>query len=54
MASGATSPWGRAAGSTYQHDARALADGSGLSLFDDASPPCPESFASGKVLDLDM
>jgi Arylsulfotransferase (ASST) len=38
----------------YQHDARALADGSGLSLFDDASQPCPETFASGKVLDLDM
>jgi Arylsulfotransferase (ASST) len=38
----------------YQHDARALVDGSGLSLFDDASAPCPETFASGKVLDLDM
>ena len=38
----------------YQHDARALADGSGLSLFDDASAPCPEQWASGKVLDLDM
>ena len=38
----------------YQHDARALADSSGLSLFDDATPPCPESFASGKVLDLDI
>jgi Arylsulfotransferase (ASST) len=38
----------------FQHDARALADGSGLSLFDDASPPCPETFASGKVLGLDM
>jgi hypothetical protein len=38
----------------FQHDARALADGSGLSLFDDASAPCPETFASGKVLDLDM
>ncbi len=37
----------------YQHDARALADGSGLSLFDDASAPCPEQWASGKVLDLD-
>ena len=37
----------------YQHDARALADGSGLSLFDDASPPCPEQWASGKVLELD-
>ena len=38
----------------FQHDARALADGSGLSLFDDASAPCPEKLASGKVLDLDM
>jgi hypothetical protein len=38
----------------YQHDARALADGSGLSLFDDATAPCPEPWASGKVLDLDM
>lgn len=38
----------------YQHDARALADGSGLSLFDDATAPCPEQWASGKVLDLDM
>jgi Arylsulfotransferase (ASST) len=38
----------------FQHDARALADGSGLSLFDDASQPCPETFASGKVLDLDL
>ncbi|HTW10265.1 MAG TPA: arylsulfotransferase family protein [Acidimicrobiales bacterium] len=38
----------------FQHDARALADGSGLSLFDDASAPCPETMASGKVLELDM
>jgi hypothetical protein len=38
----------------FQHDARALPDGSGLSLFDDASAPCPEKVASGKVLDLDM
>jgi Arylsulfotransferase (ASST) len=38
----------------YQHDARALVDSSGLSLFDDASQPCPEKFASGKVLDLDL
>ena len=38
----------------FQHDARALADGSGLSLFDDATQPCPETFASGKVLDLDL
>jgi Arylsulfotransferase (ASST) len=38
----------------FQHDARALADGSGLSLFDDATPPCPEKVASGKVIDLDV
>lgn len=38
----------------YQHDARALADGSGVSLFDDASWPAPEAFASGKVLTLDQ
>ena len=38
----------------FQHDARSLADGSGLSLFDDASVPTQETFASGKVLDLDM
>jgi hypothetical protein len=37
----------------FQHDARALADGSGLSLFDDASQPSPEKVASGKVLTLD-
>ncbi|MGH9304792.1 MAG: arylsulfotransferase family protein, partial [Acidimicrobiales bacterium] len=37
----------------FQHDARALADGSGLSLFDDASQPCPEQYASGKVIALD-
>jgi hypothetical protein len=37
----------------FQHDARALADGSGVSLFDDASHPCPEGWASGKVLALD-
>jgi hypothetical protein len=37
----------------FQHDARPLADGSGLSLFDDASQPCPEKLASGKVLALD-
>lgn len=38
----------------FQHDARALADGSGLSLFDDASRPSPEKAASGKVIALDM
>ena len=38
----------------FQHDARALADGSGISLFDDASHPAPEAFASGKVLTLDQ
>lgn len=38
----------------YQHDARSLADGSGISLFDDASQPSPEKFASGKVLTLDQ
>jgi hypothetical protein len=38
----------------FQHDARALADGSGLTLFDDATPPSSETFASGKVLDLDV
>jgi hypothetical protein len=38
----------------FQHDARALADGSGISLFDDASRPCPEPFSSGKVLMLDQ
>lgn len=38
----------------YQHDARALPDGSGVSVFDDASYPAPESYAAGKVLGLDM
>ncbi|MGH2843084.1 MAG: arylsulfotransferase family protein [Solirubrobacteraceae bacterium] len=38
----------------FQHDARALSDGSGMSLFDDASQPAPEAFASGKVLTLDQ
>jgi hypothetical protein len=38
----------------FQHDARALADGTGLSIFDDASQPCPEDVASGKVLILDQ
>jgi Arylsulfotransferase (ASST) len=36
----------------FQHDARPLADGSGISVFDDASQPCPEKTASGKVLTL--
>lgn len=53
---GRQSDFSMGAGSSfyYQHDARALADGSGLSLFDDASAPCPEQWASGKVLELDM
>ncbi|MGH2889228.1 MAG: arylsulfotransferase family protein [Solirubrobacteraceae bacterium] len=38
----------------FQHDARALPDGSGVSLFDDASHPAPETFASGKVFALDQ
>lgn len=42
------------AGFYFQHDARALPDGSGVSLFDDASHPSPETFASGKVLALDQ
>ena len=37
----------------FQHDARPLADGSGLSLFDDASDPAFERVASGKVINLD-
>lgn len=37
----------------FQHDARPLADGSGLSLFDDASRPSPEKVGSAKVIDLD-
>jgi hypothetical protein len=41
----------------YQHDARALSDGSGVSLFDDASqqPPnvSPEKQSWGKVISLD-
>ena len=36
----------------FQHDARALTDGSGVSLFDDASQPSPETQSSGKVLSL--
>jgi len=42
----------------YQHDARALVDGSGISLFDDASQvkpgASPERQSSGKVLTLDQ
>jgi hypothetical protein len=34
----------------FQHDARALTDGSGVSVFDDASQPSPEKVSSGKVL----
>lgn len=45
---------GPGTGFCFQHDARALADGSGLSVFDDATPPCPEKVASGKVIALDM
>ncbi|HLI01325.1 MAG TPA: arylsulfotransferase family protein [Acidimicrobiales bacterium] len=37
----------------FQHDARALADGSGISVFDDASQPSPEKNSSGKVITLD-
>jgi hypothetical protein len=40
--------------SSYQHDARALADGSGISLFDDASQPSREKVSSGKVITLDQ
>jgi len=52
---GKKSDFSMASGATFcfQHDARALFDGSGLSLFDDASFPCPEKVASGKVLNLD-
>ena len=38
----------------YQHDARALANGSGISVFDDASQPCPENQSWAKVIHLDM
>ncbi len=38
----------------YQHDARALSDGSGISVFDDASQPGPEKQSSGKVISLDQ
>lgn len=37
----------------YQHDARALPDGSGFSIFDDASPPSPERQAWAKALQVD-
>jgi hypothetical protein len=45
---------GKGAEFSYQHDARALTDGSGVSLFDDASTPSSEKWASGKVLTLDQ
>ncbi len=48
FAMGANSPF------YYQHDARALADGSGISVFDDASQPGPEKQSSGKVISLDQ
>lgn len=38
----------------FQHDARALRDGSGISVFDDASQPSPEKNSSGKVITLDQ
>jgi hypothetical protein len=38
----------------YQHDARALLDGSGLSVFDDGSQPSPEHNSWGKVIALDQ
>jgi hypothetical protein len=39
---------------SFQHDARALLDGSGLSLFDDASAGVPESQSWGKVITLNQ
>jgi hypothetical protein len=39
---------------SYQHDARPLADGSGVSLFDDASSGVPEAQSWGKVITLDQ
>jgi hypothetical protein len=39
---------------SYQHDARVLSDSSGISLFDDASPPSTETQSSGKVITLDQ
>lgn len=38
----------------YQHDGRALLDGSGVSFFDDASQPGPEHQSWGKVVTLDQ
>ncbi len=38
---------------SYQHDVRALADGSGVSLFDDASGGVPEKQSWGKVITLE-
>jgi hypothetical protein len=45
---------GPGASFTTQHDARPLPDGSGVSLFDDASAPSPEKQSWGKVLTLDQ
>jgi hypothetical protein len=39
---------------SFQHDARALADGSGVSLFDDASGGEPENQSWGKVINLNQ
>jgi hypothetical protein len=39
---------------TFQHDARPLADGSGLSLFDDAGHAPGDDESSGKVITLDQ
>jgi hypothetical protein len=52
---GTSSSFAMGSGTTfsYQHDARPLADGSGLSLFDDASTGYPERQSWGKVIDLD-
>jgi hypothetical protein len=38
----------------FQHDARALLDGSGISVFDDASQPSPEKNSWGKVFNVDQ
>jgi hypothetical protein len=54
---GGTDPTFPVSGATqfsFQHDARPLADGSGLSLFDDASQPAPEKKSWGKVYNLDF
>jgi hypothetical protein len=39
---------------SYQHDARPLADGSGISLYDDASSGSPEKQSWGKVFNIDQ